>query len=56
MKVTAKNTMLVGSLKSGMMQINKGEKVCVSKETKRSYYITKDGMTKMFPKKQFDEN
>jgi len=56
MKVTAKSTMLVGSLKNGMMHINMGEKVHVAKETKNSYYITKNGMTKMFPKNNFDEN
>jgi hypothetical protein len=56
MKAIAKSTMFVGSLKNGMMQINMNEEVFVSKETKNSYYITKDGMTKMFPKKQFYEN
>jgi hypothetical protein len=53
MTVTAKSTMLVGSFKSGYIQINKGEQVLVSKETKNSYYITKNGITKMISKKQF---
>jgi FKBP-type peptidyl-prolyl cis-trans isomerase 2 len=56
MTVTAKSTMIIGSLKNGMMQINAGEKVEVVGETKKSYYVEKDGMVKIIPRERFTEN
>jgi hypothetical protein len=55
MKVTAQKSMLIGSLKSGMMHITAGEQVEVVKQTEKSYYIIKDGMIKIIPKTQFKQ-
>jgi hypothetical protein len=53
MKATAKSTMLVGSLKNGMMQINMGETVEIIKVTKKSFYVCKNGLTKQISKDLF---
>jgi hypothetical protein len=53
MKATAKSTMLIGSLKNGMMQINMGETIEIVKVTKKSFYVCKNGVTKQISKDLF---
>ena len=49
-------TIQVGNLKSGIMVIKIGEIVKSTKETEKSLYIEKDGITKCIPKSFFKTN
>jgi hypothetical protein len=51
--VTAKSSMLVGSLKNGIMSIGANEIVNVVKATEKCFYIEKKGLVKSFSKKCF---
>jgi hypothetical protein len=54
MKATAKSTMIIGSIRKGLMQINAGEQVDVIRESKKCFYVFKNGMTKAIPKEAFN--
>jgi hypothetical protein len=52
----AKSTMYIGSIKNGFMHIECNEAVNVVQITEKCLYISKDGMIKKIPKKQFYTN
>jgi hypothetical protein len=54
MKITAKSTMIIGTVKTGLMQINAGEQVDIIRESKKCFYVFKNGMTKAIPKERFN--
>ena len=51
--VTAKSSMLAGSLKNGIMSISANEIVNVVKATEKCFHIEKNGLVKSFSKKCF---
>jgi hypothetical protein len=53
MKATIKKTVLVGSIKNGLMSIKMGETVEIVKVTNKCFYVFKDGLTKQIPKDCF---
>jgi hypothetical protein len=53
MKATAKSTILVGSLKNGLMSIKMGETVEIVKVTNKCFYVFKNGLTNQISKDLF---
>lgn len=50
----AKKSILVGSIKNGLMEIKKGETVKIVKTTSKMVYVEKNGMIKAINKNLFN--